>query len=178
MAGTASVNIVLFLLCAAGVGASYYAYFVEQNVEQNEKYKAMCDINDQLSCTKVFATPYAKGFGVVGKYLGEKHILNQPNSVYGIFFYGALALLSLVNFSFIARIQLLLTFLSNGLSVYLAYLLLYVIKSICVVCVATYVINFLLFVFTIVKLRRLSKKPSKKAQKSENKQKKAAKKNK
>ncbi|XP_026280426.1 vitamin K epoxide reductase complex subunit 1-like protein 1 [Frankliniella occidentalis] len=178
MAGVTSINITLFILCAAGVGASYYSIFVEKALEQNEKYQAMCDINDQLNCSKVFGSKYAKGFGVVGKYLGEKHILNQPNGVYGVAFYGLLALLSLINVSFLVNIQLLLAFLSNGLSVYLGYLLLYVIKSICVVCVGTYVINFLILIFTIVKLRRISKKLSKKAQKAENKQKKAAKKNK
>lgn len=31
----------------------------------------------------------------MGKYLGEKHILNQPNSVYGMAFYAFLALLSM-----------------------------------------------------------------------------------
>ncbi|KAK3915877.1 Vitamin K epoxide reductase complex subunit 1-like protein 1 [Frankliniella fusca] len=178
MAGVTSINIILFVLCAAGVGASYYSVFVEKALEQNEKYQALCDINEQVSCTKVFGTKYAKGFGVVGKYLGEKHILNQPNGVYGIVFYALLAFLSLVNISFLVNIQLLLAFLSNGMSVYLGYLLVYVIKSICVVCVATYVINFLILVFTIVKLRRISRKLSKKAQKAENKQKKAVKKNK
>lgn len=179
MAGTTSVNVILFLLCGLGVGASYYAFFVENAVEHNEKYQAMCDISEEVSCTKVFATKYARGFGVVGKYLGEKHILNQPNSVYGMIFYVTLALFSLINLSFIVNIQLLLTLASNGLSIYLGYLLLYVIKSICVVCVATYLINFLLLVFTVIKLRRISKKLSKKAQKAEaNKQKKAAKKNK
>ena len=179
MAGVLSVNIFLLLLCSAGIGLSYYSYFVETAVEQNEKYEAMCDINDQISCTKVFGSKYGKGFGIVGKYLGEKHILNQPNSVYGIIFYAFLALLSLVNISFIVNVQLLLAFLSNGLSVYLGYLLMYVIKSVCVVCVATYVVNFLLLVTVYMKLSRMSKKPSKKSQKDGgNKQKKAAKKNK
>lgn len=30
---------------------------------------------------------YGRGFGLIGKLLGEDHILNQPNSIFGIFFY-------------------------------------------------------------------------------------------
>lgn len=180
MAGLTGVNACLVLLCAAGVGVSYYAYFVENNVEHNEKYEAMCDVNEHISCTKVFASKHAKGFGIVAKYLGENHILNQPNSVYGIFFYAFLAILSLINNSFVSNIQLSLSFISNCLSMYLGYLLMYVIKSLCLVCVATYAINFLIFITTIWKLKKLAKKSTaKRGQKSENtKQKKATKKNK
>ena len=37
--------------------------------------------------------------------LPEDHQLNQPNSVYGIFFYSALVLLAFINVRFISRIQ-------------------------------------------------------------------------
>lgn len=56
MVGLTGVNACLVLLCAAGVGVSYYAFFVETNVEHNDKYEAMCDVNEHISCTKVFAS--------------------------------------------------------------------------------------------------------------------------
>lgn len=56
MAGVTSLNVILFVLCAAGVGASYYSFYVEKALERDEKYHALCDINDQVSCTKVFGS--------------------------------------------------------------------------------------------------------------------------
>ena len=43
--------------------------------------------------------------------------------------------------------------LSNISSVYLGYLLVYVIDNLCVVCVATYVVNFLLLVSSVFRRR-------------------------
>ena len=37
--------------------------------------------------------------------LPEEHPINQPNSVYGIFFYSLVLLLAFINVRFIARVQ-------------------------------------------------------------------------
>ena len=51
-------------------------------------YKALCDIDETHSCSNVFNSTYGRGFGIVGKLMGdEKHPLNVPNSLYGIGFY-------------------------------------------------------------------------------------------
>ena len=50
-------------------------------------------------------------------------------------------------------LQIFLAVLSNLSSVYLGYLLVYVIDSICVVCVATYGVNFLLLVSSVLRRR-------------------------
>ena len=48
----------------------------------------MCDIDESHSCTTVFNSTYGKGFGFVGKLMGdENHPINVPNSIYGIVFY-------------------------------------------------------------------------------------------
>ena len=48
----------------------------------------MCDIDESHSCTTVFNSTYGRGFGFVGKLMGdEKHPINVPNSLYGIIFY-------------------------------------------------------------------------------------------
>ena len=49
--------------------------------------------------------------------------------------------------------QIFLAVLSNIGSVYLGYLLVYVIDNICVVCVATYAVNFLLLVSSVLRRR-------------------------
>ena len=51
--------------------------------------------------------------------------------------------------------QLYTAFVSNLGSVYLGYVLYFVLKNLCVVCVAIYAVNFLLLVASFVKLRKL-----------------------
>lgn len=100
----------------AGIGIilSIYAYYVETQSELDSNYEAMCDINEHISCTKVFSSKwdlhkilfkqkkkncyannsrYGKGFGIIGLIFGENSILNQPNGLTGIFFYLLLAIL-------------------------------------------------------------------------------------
>ena len=51
-------------------------------------YQALCDIDENHSCSNVFNSTYGRGFGIVGKLTGdENHFLNVPNSLYGIVFY-------------------------------------------------------------------------------------------
>merc|ERR550517_2115377 len=58
-----------------------------------------------MSCSKVFSSPYARGFGLVGPFLGENHPLNQSNSLYGVVFYSILLLFSLFNYRFLATLH-------------------------------------------------------------------------
>lgn len=44
--------------CAIGVILSIYALYVEINAESNNNYEAMCDINEHISCSKVFTSKY------------------------------------------------------------------------------------------------------------------------
>jgi len=145
-------NIVLSL---AGIGLSAFALYVEKKMEEDENFVPMCDISEEISCSVVFSSKYARGFGLIGPYLGEEHPLNQPNPVYGVAFFSIMAFLSLFNRRFIATLQVLLSLASCAMSCYLGYLLHFVIKSVCLICVATYAVNFLLFVFSICKRRML-----------------------
>ena len=54
---------------------------------------------------------------------------------------------------FFLILQLYLSVLSNIGSVYLAYVLYFILQNICVVCVSIYVVNFLLLVTSACKLR-------------------------
>lgn len=51
---TKLLNYSLVFLCLLGLGLSIYSYIVELEIEQDENYKAMCDINEHMSCTKAF----------------------------------------------------------------------------------------------------------------------------
>jgi len=146
------------VLSMAGLGLSMYALYIETKFHQDEDYVPLCDIEENISCSAVFTSQYAVGFGQVEKYLGKDHVLNQPNSVYGIAFYAVMLLFSLLNYRFIATLQTLLSFSACVLSCYLGYLLYFVIKNLCVVCVATYGVNLFLLIFSMCKRRALAPK--------------------
>jgi len=142
------LTIVFYL---AGIALSGYAYFVEYQLENEPGYKAMCDIDESHSCTTVFNSTYGRGFGFVGKLMGdENHPINVPNSLYGIIFYSTLGVLFLLgsNSRFLVSFQFYMLILANCMSVYLGYLLYAVLKTICVVCISTYGVNFMLLVLT------------------------------
>lgn len=44
------------LLCAAGLALSIYALHVETSKERDAAYRAMCDINADISCSRVFTS--------------------------------------------------------------------------------------------------------------------------
>lgn len=37
-----------------GISLSAYAFYVETKAEGDNDYKALCDINEKMSCSKVF----------------------------------------------------------------------------------------------------------------------------
>lgn len=134
-----------------GLLISVYGYYVEVKAESDSSYRAMCDISETISCTKVFSTPYGKGFGVVGKILGEDSVLNVPNGVFGLAFYSTLLLTAFNRSPMVTKFQLGLAVVSNSLSIYLAYLLYFVIENLCVVCVSLYGVNFFILLFSLWK---------------------------
>ncbi|XP_055711020.1 vitamin K epoxide reductase complex subunit 1 [Phlebotomus papatasi] len=138
-----------------GLLLSVYTTHVEIQLELDNDYEALCDLNEGISCTKVFSSKYGKGFGVIHRVLGEDSIFNQPNGLFGILFYAIIALLCFVNDSKVARMQIYLCIVSNLLSLYLAYLLYFVLEDFCIVCVSTYVVNAINLYLSIRRYRTL-----------------------
>lgn len=114
-----------------GLILSIYAYYVEFKIK-NKKYKAGCDINAKISCSKAFSSSYGKLIGV-------------SNSLIGIFFYILIIIL------FYIKLELIFYFALFSVigSIYLAYLQFFKIKSFCLVCSSIYFINILLFISSI-----------------------------
>lgn len=54
MASVKLLNSSLTLICLVGLGLSIYSYVIEQATENDKNYKAMCDISENVSCTKAF----------------------------------------------------------------------------------------------------------------------------
>ena len=44
------------LLGVAGFGAALYSYYVKKQHEKNPKYKALCDLGPNASCTRVLTS--------------------------------------------------------------------------------------------------------------------------
>ncbi|EFN62618.1 Vitamin K epoxide reductase complex subunit 1-like protein 1 [Camponotus floridanus] len=144
-------NTGILFACIVGLALSYYAYVVETKKEQDDSYKAMCDISEHISCTKVFMTEYGKGFRLMPK----NSIFNIPNPIYGLIFYTQIAVLSTINNYSCSAAVVAFGILSNILSIYLAYIL-YVLNTICVVCICTYIVNATITFFAIKEFRKLS----------------------
>ncbi|XP_043835105.1 vitamin K epoxide reductase complex subunit 1 isoform X2 [Dromiciops gliroides] len=117
-AGWGSPGRARLALCLAGLALSAYALHVKAERARSREYRAYCDLGESISCSRVFSSPWSKGFGLVEPFLGPDSILNQSNSIFGLIFYSQ---------------QLLL--------VYLAWILLFVLYDFCLVCVTTYAIN-------------------------------------
>ncbi|CAG4982901.1 unnamed protein product [Parnassius apollo] len=120
-----------------GILVSTYALYVEMAAEARPGYKALCDLSEHASCTRVLTSEFSKGFGFVW----EDSSLEIPNCLYGILFYCIMILLSTFEHPVVVRIQYLLSLAAIASSVYLAYLLLFVLFDFCIVCVSTYFIN-------------------------------------
>ncbi|KAK3085097.1 hypothetical protein FSP39_024141 [Pinctada imbricata] len=149
-------RISIISICFLGIILSLYAYYVEFQAEHNSQYKALCDISSKMSCSKVFKSRWGKGFGLLGYVIGENSPLNLPNSVFGIVFYCLQIMCALSPSPLLTELQFSTSVLSNIASVYLAYILYFILDDFCVVCVSTYITNALLFVFIYLKRKTQS----------------------
>jgi vitamin-K-epoxide reductase (warfarin-sensitive) len=140
----------IFHFCFIGICLSLYALFVEYKAGMDSSYVALCDISEDLACSKVFLSKYGRIWSALGV-IPDGSALDLPNSVYGVAFYSTYALLCWYRHSsgIIPDILLALSVVSMVLSTYLSYILTYVLEDVCVVCYSTYLINFIIFLFSI-----------------------------
>ncbi|UJR32097.1 hypothetical protein I4U23_019565 [Adineta vaga] len=129
------------LLGIAGIIASLYSFYVKKQHEKNPKYKAMCDIGPNASCTKVLTSKYGTGFGIAGTLFGKNSKLNASNGNLGIIFYSLQILFGLIPIPLFTKFALFSSVLACVGSLYLAFILAFILKDLCLVCIATYIIN-------------------------------------
>ncbi|NP_001027838.1 vitamin K epoxide reductase complex subunit 1 [Takifugu rubripes] len=144
---------VRIFLCVFGLLLSVYALHVELSRERNPDYRAMCDLGESVSCSKVFSSRWGRGFGLVQYFVDKDSPLNQPNSVLGIIFYTLQMCLGLSLSRKAALFLVFSSWVSVAGSLYLASILAFVLGDFCMVCVSTYLVNFVLL-FTNLKRRR------------------------
>ncbi|PAA73001.1 hypothetical protein BOX15_Mlig005345g1, partial [Macrostomum lignano] len=155
------------------IGLSVYSLYVKSMLGSSPGYKAHCDISSYITCSKTFNSSYGTGFGLIGPLLGEDHILNQDNGVYGIIFFLMHFLLVCFAASKLGFCLRLLNSLALAAgSLWLAYILFYVLKHACIVCIAIYGLNLLALLLDICQLRCHSAKQKQRVAKAEKKKKK------
>lgn len=124
----------ILVLAAIGFCIALYAYFVENKMKADASYHPACDINDRISCSKPLQSQYSNLFFI-------------SNSLAAMLYYVVIALLAFMGMHTVLVIA---TTLGLIVSLGLAYLLYFKIKSLCLVCTSLYIINILLFVATIL----------------------------
>ena len=101
MSTIADSNFYIILCSSIGLLIAAYSYYVKVKFLKNpKKYKAFCDLNDKISCSKVVSSEYGSGFGIVGKLFGENSSMNVSNSILGGIFYTLQIVLSMRFFLF------------------------------------------------------------------------------
>ncbi|KAM3965249.1 vitamin-K epoxide reductase isoform 2-T3 [Aphomia sociella] len=144
----------IILTAIVGVLISTYALYVEMAAEAHPGYKALCDISEYASCSRVLTSEYSKGFGFLPKDLK----LEIPNCIYGIVYYCLIIFLTTFNHLAWVRLQFVLTLTALASSFYLGYLLAFVLRDVCIVCISTYFVNGALVRLVYMKNKSLTQK--------------------
>lgn len=127
----------LLIISAIGFFLSLYAFYVERKLKSQKNYKAVCDISDRISCTKAFAAGYGRIFGI-------------SNSLAGMLFY---ALVFIITFYGSLNLTFYLSILSIFASLYLAYVLQFKVRAVCLICYSIYAVNMLLLIFSYLAIK-------------------------
>ena len=149
------------ILCLVGISLTLYAFYVETRKSNDPTYRAACDINENMSCSRVLTSRWGRGFGL----FNADSVLNIPTSIFGCIYY---CLSLLLNRSYtsktIARLRVLFSILTNLGSIYLGYVLYFVLHDFCFVCCGMYIVNFILLIcnFKLLTPTKTSKHKQKK----------------
>ncbi|XP_032630334.1 vitamin K epoxide reductase complex subunit 1-like protein 1 [Chelonoidis abingdonii] len=141
-----------YVVCAAGILLSLYACHLEREKGLDLHYRALCDFSERVRCSAAVASRWGRGFGLLGSIFGKDSAINQPNSVFGLVFYILQMLLGMTASAVAALILMTSSIVSVVGSLYLAYILYFVLKEFCIISVITYLLNFILFIINYKRL--------------------------
>jgi len=74
------------IFALSGLLLSIYAFYVEQQKEEDPMYVAACDISAKISCSRIFASEYGHFFSKIG-IIPKDSVLDVPNALYACIFY-------------------------------------------------------------------------------------------
>jgi len=118
-------------LALIGFLLSFYAFHIRRK-SLKQKYKPLCDISKNISCTKALTSPHGKLIGI-------------SNSTLGLIFYPLIFILAYLN---LITSIFYLSLLALLASLYLAYISYYKLRTLCLVCTSIYLVNILLLIFS------------------------------
>ncbi|XP_069738233.1 vitamin K epoxide reductase complex subunit 1-like protein 1 [Phaenicophaeus curvirostris] len=142
-------------LVAAGVALSLYALHVEHEASRDPAYRAACDLAPAVSCTRVFASRWGRGLGLVELLLGRDSVANVPNGALGLLYYILQGVLGAVPGQGSAAALLGTSAAAALASLWLAAVLAFGLGDLCLVCLGTYGLNALLLALNWRRWRRL-----------------------
>lgn len=123
------------------VQATYY----KLRMSENPNYKPDCGCYDDSQKEPSFADDAMNGILTVLEHKKGTLFFNVPNSVFGIIFYTYLMLLTLFNIG-LAIVKVLIVVSCLG-SLFLWYIMVTEVKSICILCTTIHTVNFLSLYF-------------------------------
>lgn len=129
--------------CIVGILICIYALHVEHSKESNKEYRALCDISEYMSCSNVLTSKYGRGLGLPINSYGNA-IFTQRNPIYGLFYYTLMFLLSCLKSRIMMKLSILLSCISVLGSIYLCYILFFILRDICLVCLSIYAVNIII----------------------------------
>lgn len=134
-------------LILVGIVVALYAIYVEVEASSESDYEALCDISQEVSCTKVLESDFSRMISYLG-IVPKDSILDQSNAVYGLLFYileGSVYLLW--RKSQWGQLSLLwMSAFTMTICAFLSYILCEILHTICLVCYATYLVSALIFI--------------------------------
>jgi protein-disulfide isomerase/uncharacterized membrane protein len=137
------------VLCAAGFAAAAYLSVSHYRVYTDIAYQSLCALSSTINCDTVSQSPHSIFWGL-------------PVPVWGCIGYGGLAgLMAMTRLSGgdgqrIWTLVLVVAGLFSAISIVLALVSTYRVRSYCLLCITTYAINLLLFFLCWIARRRLA----------------------
>ena len=121
------------LVCALiGLGAASVAAYTHYHLLYDPSYRSFCDVNEHISCTQVYLSPYSTVRGI-------------PVAIFGVLWFVAAGLLSLVWLWGRDAVResspgylFALSTVALSVDMLLAYDSLYKLKAVCLLCLTTY----------------------------------------
>jgi len=118
----------IIILAVIGLLISIYGITVERKLQQDEQYKAACDISDMVSCSRPMLSSYNTPLGISNIWASACYyliviaitLLNQP------------------------QLLMLVTGIGVIASLIFAYIIYVKIKSLCLICTSLYIVNIAL----------------------------------
>lgn len=123
----------ILIVCLIGLGLSLYGFFIEQKLQEDPHYKAVCDISDRMSCTKPFKSPYGA-------------LLKFSNSTLGIMFYSIMIACNALGLKTVLYYGAISACVASGVFAYILYAK---VKSFCLICTSIYIVNGVLLYFVL-----------------------------